>query len=432
MENSKIKSIAIVSDTFLPLIDGVCNTVVNYQKKLMDDYGIYAPAITPKQKNFDYKSYKYPVYTLPSLPLEKKIGYRGGLLLSPKTIKQLKKNRPDIIHVHTPFVALSYGIILRYIFKCPIVFTYHTKYDYELNSRFKRKFMQRFAHNLMMNQIDCVDETWTVNETVGEDLIKNGYKEPMVNMANGTEMDDKPLDPEIIKKYTEQYVAKDGRLILLFVGRQFWVKGLKITLDALAKLKKDGIKFTFISIGSGDNSNEIKNYASQIGLNDEDVKFLGAKTNKEELKAFYSVADLFLLPSVYDCSPIVIIEAAACKTPSVLIKNSDSASHKKDRVDSFLIDNNSESMYKLLVELNQNRKLIEEVSKGAFENVFISWKDAVGKAIPRYEEIIKKYKTSTRKHRPHLITFFLRPLAHFLNFLSLFVVLKKDKKTKHI
>ena len=44
-------------------------------------------------------------------------------------------------------------------------------------------------------------------------------------------------------------------------------------------------------------------------------------TDREELKYYYSRADLFLFPSVYDASSIVQIEAASQSTPSLLLKN---------------------------------------------------------------------------------------------------------------
>lgn len=41
---------------------------------------------------------------------------------------------------------------------------------------------------------------------------------------------------------------------------------------------------------------------------------------REILKRYYVAADLFLFPSLYDNAPLVIREAAALGTPSVLIR----------------------------------------------------------------------------------------------------------------
>lgn len=326
MDDKEIKSVALVCDAFLPMMDGVITTMVNYQKAFTDEYKIYSPVITTKQKNFDYKEYEYPILTLPSLPpSNKKVGYRVGFPISIKTIKILKKNPPQLIHVHSPFVGLSYGITLRNIFKCPVIYTYHTKYHLELKNRIKRNRDFKIANGFMMKLINSCDEVWVVNKPVENDLKSCGYKGKAITMRNGTDLPNKLLPDEIVDKYTSYYFPKDGRLKLLFVGRHIWLKGFKITLDALAKLKKDNIKFTFVSIGNGEEFDEIKKYSNDIGLNDDEVKFIGPKSNKQELQAYYQSADLFLLPSMFDCCPLVILEAAASQTASVLIAGSDAA-----------------------------------------------------------------------------------------------------------
>lgn len=426
MKKKEIKSVPLICDAFLPVMDGVITTMLNYQITFTNEYKIYTPVIAPKQKNFNYQAYKYPILTLPSLPpSNKNVGYRVGLPISLKAIKILKKNPPQLIHVHSPFAGMCYGIILRNIFKCPVIYTYHTKYHLELRNRIKRNRDYKISNGFIMKLINSADEVWVVNKPVEKDLRSCGYKGKTITMLNGTDLPNKMLDDNIVNKYTSKYVNKDGRLILLFVGRHIWLKGFKITLDALAKLKKDNVKFTFITIGNGEEYEEIKQYTKDIGLTNDEVKFLGPKTNKEELQAFYQSADLFLLPSVFDCCPLVVLEAAASKTASVLIKGSDAASNSIDRKNAFLIEENSESMYSLLKELNSNRELIKTVSEGASNDLYISKDQSIKKAFDRYKVVAN---SPLKKHKLNLVTFILKIVTFFLRFFSLFVIVKKNKK----
>lgn len=60
----------------------------------------------------------------------------------------------------------------------------------------------------------------------------------------------------------------EGVPVFLFVGRMMWYKGLRITLDALKKLKDAGHPFRMVFVGSGGDKDEVVAYANELGLSD--------------------------------------------------------------------------------------------------------------------------------------------------------------------
>lgn len=62
---------------------------------------------------------------------------------------------------------------------------------------------------------------------------------------------------------------------------------------------------------------KLKDYARRIGIYD-DVNWLGAIKQREELQGIYSVTDLFFFPSMYETFSIVLREASVMGIPSLV------------------------------------------------------------------------------------------------------------------
>lgn len=99
---------------------------------------------------------------------------------------------------------------------------------------------------------------------------------------------------------------------LLFVGRLVPYKGVRVLLDALARLRP-GIPLYIV--GEGPLEAELRAQATELGV---DVRFLG-RVADDELPALYRGARLTVLPSInaQECFGISLIESMACGTPVV-------------------------------------------------------------------------------------------------------------------
>ena len=72
--------------------------------------------------------------------------------------------------------------------KCPIIFTYHTKYDIDIKKVISLKGIQKSALNLILNNIEACDEVWVVSKGAGENLRSLGYRGDYIVMRNGVDI----------------------------------------------------------------------------------------------------------------------------------------------------------------------------------------------------------------------------------------------------
>ncbi len=388
--------VGLLNDSFPPMIDGVAATTKAYADVITENYG-EAVVIVPKYPNVT-DNYKFKVYRYHSVPSDRMIGYRAGNPFSPKIVSKLRSENMDLLHVHCPFAS---GLMARVICsskksKVPMVFTYHTKFNTDIKTRVKFRQIQRIAHRFVQSNINHMDEVWVVSESAAEDLKEFGYRGKYRVMRNGTDFK-KGKSPQIdIDEIDRIYRLKEDELVFLFVGRMMWYKNLKIIVDALKILKDKGVKFRMFFVGDGNDRPAVEKYAEQLGLKENTV-FTGAICDRDKLRDYYSRTDLFLFPSTYDTCGLVVMEAAACDCPSVLIRNSCAAETIEDGVTGFLCEENAQSCADAVQSAISDMDNLRRVGLNAAEKVYFSWEDSIAAAYKRYEEIIRIHRSKKRR-----------------------------------
>lgn len=378
-------TVGIFNDSFPPTIDGVANTVVNYAKEIQSQHG-KAVVATPKYPNV-VDEYPFKVMRYASAHVSKRIGYRMGYPFGVLLIKDLLKEKMDIIHVHSPFVSMVLARIIRQYTGVPIVFTYHTKFDIDIQKRIATNTLQRASLKFILSNIQASDAVWVVSEGAGENLKSLGYRGDYKIMPNGTDFKKGKSSEAELKAFDKTYSLAEHETVFLFVGRMMWYKNIKLILDALYEAKQKDVPFKMFFVGDGVDREDIMAYARQLHL-DEYTVFTGAISSREALRVFFSRADLFLFPSTYDTNGIVVREAAACHCPSLLVKDSCAAEGIVHGFTGIIVDENVASVRDALIEAASCREGLKEVGNHAAEHVYLSWSDAVKMAFEAYNDIL--------------------------------------------
>lgn len=380
-------SICLLNDSFPPIIDGVSNAVVNYARAITKKGG-NAVVGTPKYPGADDSPFPFPVIRYPSVNTTHFLGYRAGYPFGKKAINLLKSYHPDIIHTHCPVISTMLARALRQDTGAPIILTYHTKFDIEINKAVEWNFLRKTAVKMLLNNIEACNEVWVVSQGAGENLKKLGYEGEYFVMENGVDFEKGRAADSEITRLRETHALGPDMPIFLFVGRMMWYKGIRLILDGLRIIADKGLQFKMLFVGDGAERKEIEKYCEEKGLSQRCV-FVGAVRNRELLRTCFSCADLFVFPSSFDTNGIVVREAAACALPSVLLRGSCAAEGIEDGHTGLLIDETAISVANALERACKNPGMLRKIGQNAMNEIYVSWDEAVEKACTRYEKVIE-------------------------------------------
>ena len=176
--------------------------------------------------------------------------------------------------------------------------------------------------------------------------------------------------------------------MFLFVGQQNFKKNTDSILKAAALYKATGADFRFVFAGQGPDAEKMRALAAELGIRDVTV-FPGHIADREVLKGLYARADLFVFPSLYDNAPMVVREAAAAGTPSLLIRGSCAADGVTDGENGFLCDNTPED---IAAGMARALKTAKAVGERARETIPIPWSGIAKQVVERYSLLIERKK----------------------------------------
>lgn len=383
-------SVCLLNDSFPPVIDGVANAVLNYASMIQDQLGSAVVGVPDYPGTTD--NYPFPVVRYPSFDTTKIVGYRAGYPFSARAMDALADFSPQIIHTHCPVMSTVMARALRERLDVPVVFTYHTKFDIDIRRALSGQLLQQTAIRLLVDNISACDEVWVVSRGAGENLRSLGYAGDYIVMENGVDFPRGPVSNDRCSALRKELGLPEQVPVYLFVGRMMWYKGVHIILDALAALRQSGHDFRMLMVGDGMERQEMEQKAAQLRLDDICI-FTGAVRDREKLRTLFSLSDLFLFPSTFDTNGIVVREAAACGTASVLVRDSCAAEGVADGVNALLIEENAASLKALLEKKGADRAALSRLGQQALEQLYLSWEDSVKRAFSRYYVVLDQYRS---------------------------------------
>ena len=149
------------------------------------------------------------------------------------------------------------------------------------------------------------------------------------------------------------------------------------------------LKFKMLFVGCGQDESVLKEHINKVGL-EKEIIMCGKVTDRYELECHYKRADLFLFPSSYDASSIVQIEAASQSTPGLFLKDTATAATITNNINGFLSENTVGAYSDKIIEIINDKRLYDKVSKNSFIDLYKKWDDSVDEVFQLYKEFINK------------------------------------------
>ena len=388
--------VCLMNDSFPPLVDGVANAVVNYAHILTETEGgcVVATPDYPDVKD----DYPFPVVRYPSLDTTKMVGYRAGNPFDFAAVEKLSDMDFDLIHSHCPVASTILARVLRENVQKPVVFTYHTKFDIDIENAIRLHRVQERAIRLLVNNISACDEVWVVSRGAGENLRSLGYEGDYIVMPNGVDLTRGEAPATAVAALSEKWDLQGEAPVYLFLGRMMWYKGLRLILDGLRQVRAAGQDFRMVFVGDGQDKAEVEAYAKELGLWDV-CRFVGAERDREVIRAWYTRCDLLLFPSTFDTNGLVVREAAACSLGTLLIEGSCAAEDIIDGDTGILIPETAEGLAAALLAPDAGREKFRRIGKNASEKIYLSWSDSVAHAREQYRSMLERWHSGELRRK---------------------------------
>ena len=371
------------SDSFLPIMDGVGNVVYQYALNMglkgHESYAVAPQADTGYRGNFPFEIVDYV-----GVPLLKLKSYRVGTpLLDRHCQNRLSQIQADIVHAHSPFIAGHAGLNYAHKQGCPMVGTFQSKYYDDFLQVTGISALATLGTKYVVNFYEKCTEVWAVNESSAQTLRDYGYSGDIRVVYNGTDIPS--VDEDMVATVSRRY-GLDDTPVMLFVGQMNWKKNLRCILEACARVDRP---YRLLMAGQGPHEKEIARLASQLGIGDR-VTLIGHLTDRATLNALYQRATLFLFPSIYDNSPLVVREAAAMGTPAVVVKGSAAAEGMRDGMNGFLCADDPADLARVIASALANPERVREIGECARRTIPIPWSPLVDQVLEHYARIIRE------------------------------------------
>lgn len=366
--------ILYVLDSYYPKIDGPAIALNQIAKTLTENKLASVDLLVPSYPNYK-DEFSYNVIRCKSMFGTD--GYRTPIPAQDHNLKKLLKNEKyDLIHIHSPFTLCNY--VMKYAKKnnIPTICTIHTKYKSDFKRKLKLNCLVNFMMKYIKNNLNKADHLLTVSKQFTQE-IKTIYKcKKKANVIrNATDFADCNISLDKIHELQKSYNLTN-EFKFLYVGRIVENKNIQFSLKALSELKKiTDKKFKFFIVGEGDYKNTLIKLTKDLNLEDE-VIFTGLINNRDELKCYYKMCDLFLFPSIFDTCGIVVLEAGSLSLPSLVAQNTCASELIEHNFNGFSAELEINSWCKTLNDIiNTSNSKYAEIKTNAKNTLSSTWKD---------------------------------------------------------
>jgi len=238
---------------------------------------------------------------------------------APALSRQLASLTPDLVHTHGIWTYLSVATV-RWsksngrVRPRPYVVSTHGMLDpWALhNSRWKKIIAAFVFERRHLENAACIN---TVNEAEAAAIRTFGLRNPICVIPNGIEVR-ASNGADRTPPWTADMVG--SRKVLLYLGRLHPKKGLGILLRGWKKAFKGERGWVLVIAGwdQGGHREELEQLARELEITDS-VQFAGPLFG-EARETAYQNADAFVLPSLSEGQPLVVLEAWSHARPVLM------------------------------------------------------------------------------------------------------------------
>jgi colanic acid/amylovoran biosynthesis glycosyltransferase len=286
--------------------DRPVSAMEGYEKQeARSTFFVKAQGIAGALAAFGYWLLHAPLLLLQMLRLSMALGKQGKLLYglayaaeAALVARWMQQKQLKFLHVHFGNAGATIGVLVKRLTRCHLSYTIHGPDEFD-----------DVAGQHLALKMQEADRVVCISQFAKGQLMRISHPDhwPKLQVCRlGVDPSqftyaDRPLD----KATTD----------LLCVGRLSSAKAQVLLVQVCAQLRDEGLKFKLTMVGDGPDRARIEQTIAQLQLGSL-IELTGA-LNQQAVRAQFARADVFVLPSLAEGIPVVLMEAMSSGVPCV-------------------------------------------------------------------------------------------------------------------
>jgi glycosyltransferase involved in cell wall biosynthesis len=352
--------IAFFTDSFLPYVSGVSQSVYRYATGLSlaeQEVQVFAP----QYENIQSKTYLFEVLRYPAKTLKNYNGFGLTWPFDKEADHKLSKFKPQILHTHSPFQMGMKALYFKKKYKIPLVLTLHTLFDEYLH--FVPFLPQKLSWKILKIYLSwfCRQCDFIIAPTQEAAVkLKKDYaiQKPLKVLPTGVFVLPRALNaPE--PPFEEEHFN------CLYVGRLSPEKNMDFLLETFKALILQEPQIRLYLIGGFSKTNQYMQKVHEAGFR-EKIIFLG-EMSYDHLMPFYQKADVLVCASKTETQGLIFVEAGSEGLPVVALGSQGAKNVIKNDVNGFLVSENRLEFSQAILRLKEDGDLRQRIRISAKE-----------------------------------------------------------------
>ena len=328
-------------------------------------------------------------------PLTRKITPIQDLKAVLKLFRYLKKEKPYIVHTHTPKAGIV-GMLASYLAGVPI--RLHTVAGLPLMEvREVKRFVLNFVEKLTYK---CSTRVYPNSYGLKKIILKNRFtsenKLKVIGNGSSNGIDTSYFDSELFSiKDNEDLKTNLGikktDFVFNFVGRIVSDKGINELIEAFDKMSLVEENIKLLLVGPFEDELDPLHKKTKVLINNNNKIILVGYQN--DVRPYFSISNCLVFPSYREGFPNVVMQAGAMKLPSIVSDINGCNEIIENNINGLVIKLKCvSSIYNAMIKITSDKPLFNKLRLNSRDKIRIKYEREVywGLLLNEYESIINK------------------------------------------
>ncbi len=302
--------IAVFTNTYLPTINGVVNSIEAFRKGLQEaghDVFVFAPQAPEPAGDEDH------VFRFRAVCLRRYPEYPVALPVSRSAGEAFRTLKPHLVHTQHPWLIGGWGLRLARQSGTPVVTTIHTQYEQYAHYAWPIPpgLLNHLLRRTVRNYCERCDIVATPGTAMKDYLVELGVTRPIQVVPNATDLSG--FDAADGREVREALGVAPTDVLFAFVGRAAREKNLDGLLRAFTMVATELPEARLMVVGGGPALDGLRRMAAEQPCHDRIA--LTGFVPYEMIREYHAAADVFVTASVTEVQPLSLAEAMAAGAP---------------------------------------------------------------------------------------------------------------------